>query len=128
VLDRDTAAERVGAAAEAAHSAGLVLTARAEQHLHDPAAELDDTITRLAAYRDAGADVVYAPGLRALADIEQLVKAVRVPVNVLLLPGAPPIAELAAVGVRRVSTGGALARAAYATATRAAQELLDQQT
>jgi 2-methylisocitrate lyase-like PEP mutase family enzyme len=127
VLDRGSAAERVGAAAEAAHSAGMVLTARAEQHLYDPGAELDDTITRLAAYRDAGADVVYAPGLRAAADIEQLVKAVAVPVNVLLVPGAPAIAELAAIGVRRISTGGALARTAYAAATAAAQELLDQQ-
>jgi 2-methylisocitrate lyase-like PEP mutase family enzyme len=101
----------------------MVLTARAEQHLYGDA-DLDDTIARLLAYRDAGADVVYAPGLRALADIEQVVTAVGVPVNVLPLPGTPPLAELARVGVRRISTGGALARAAYTAAADAAGELL----
>ncbi|MCO1653505.1 isocitrate lyase/PEP mutase family protein [Pseudonocardia humida] len=121
--DLATAAERVGAAARAAHVAGMVLTARADQHLYDDAADLDDTIERLRAYRAAGADVVYAPGLRALPDIERLVAAVGAPVNVLALPGAPAVAELAAAGVRRVSTGGALARAAYAAATEAARAL-----
>jgi 2-methylisocitrate lyase-like PEP mutase family enzyme len=120
--DPAVAAERVGAAAEAAHAAGMVLTARAEQHLYGPA-ELADTVERLRAYRAAGADVVYAPGLRARADIERLVAAVDAPVNVLALPGTPAIAELAAIGVRRVSTGGALARTAYAAATEAARAL-----
>jgi 2-methylisocitrate lyase-like PEP mutase family enzyme len=123
ILDRAAATERVGAAAEAARSAGMVLTARAEQHLYGDA-DLDDTIARLLAYRDAGADVVYAPGLRALADIEQVVTAVGAPVNVLPLPGTPPLAELARVGVRRISTGGALARAAYTAAADAAGDLL----
>jgi 2-methylisocitrate lyase-like PEP mutase family enzyme len=129
ILDRAEAAGRVGAAAAAAHSAGMVLTARAEQHLYDGvdggAVDLEDTIARLVAFRDAGADVVYAPGLRALADIERLVKGVGVPVNVLRMPGTPPLADLAGVGVRRISTGGALARAAYAAATDAAEALLD---
>jgi 2-methylisocitrate lyase-like PEP mutase family enzyme len=125
ILDRAEAVERVGSAAEAAHSAGMVLTARAEQHLYDPAADLADTIARLVAFRDAGADVVYAPGLRALGDIQRVVAAVAVPVNVLRMPGTPPLAELAAAGVRRISTGGALARVAYAAATEAARELLD---
>lgn len=123
IVDQAVAAERVGAAAETAHPAGMVLSARAEQHLYG-AADLDDTIARLLAYRDAGADVVYAPGLRALADIERVVAAVGVPVNVLPLPGTPPLADLAAVGVRRISTGGALAAAAYRAASDAATALL----
>ena len=84
----------------------MVLTGRAENHLHG-VDDLDDTIARLVAYRDAGADAVYAPGLRDLGQIAAVVEAVGVPVNVLALPGGPTIAELAAVGVRRVSTGGA---------------------
>jgi 2-methylisocitrate lyase-like PEP mutase family enzyme len=122
---RDPAAERVGAAAEAAHRAGLVLTARADQHLYG-VADLDDTIDRLRAYRDAGADVVYAPGLRALRDIERVVAATGVPVNVLALPGTPSLGELAVAGVRRVSTGGALAAAAHRAGERAARELRDE--
>lgn len=121
------AVDRVAAAAEAARSAGLVLTARAEQHLYGQAS-LEDTIDRLTAFRDAGAEVVFAPGLRELADIQRLVAAVGVPVNVLAMPGTPTIGELAAAGVRRVSTGGALARTAYTAARRAAADLLDQVT
>jgi len=116
------AAERVGAAADAARAEGLVLTARAENLLYG-AGDLDDTITRLSAYRDAGAEVVYAPGLFALDDVVTVVSEVGVPVNVLLLPGGPSIAELAAAGVARVSTGGALAIAAYGEARRLAEEL-----
>jgi 2-methylisocitrate lyase-like PEP mutase family enzyme len=119
----DVAAARVAAAAEVARAEGLVLTARAENHLYG-AGDLDDTIARLRAYRDAGAEVVYAPGLTDLADIARLVEAVEVPVNV-LATGAPPVPELASVGVRRVSTGGTLARIAYGAARSAAQELLD---
>jgi 2-methylisocitrate lyase-like PEP mutase family enzyme len=125
ILDPSAATERVGAAAEAAHAVGMVLTARAEQHLYQRDADLEDTIARLTAYRDAGADVVYAPGLRSLADIERLVQAVDAPVNVLRMPGTPPLPDLAGVGVRRISTGGALARTAYAAATDAARALLD---
>lgn len=121
------AAERVGAAAEEAHRHDLVLTGRAEAHLYGPA-DLDDTIGRLRAYRDAGADVVYAPGLTALADIEQVVRAVGCPVNVLAHPAGPSVPELAGVGVRRVSTGGALAWAAYGALHSAAAELLEQGT
>ena len=119
------AAARVGAAAEAAHrlSEPMVLTARAENHLHG-VADLDDTIARLIAYRDAGADVVYAPGLASLDDIEAMVRAVGVPVNVLALRAGPSVAELASVGVRRVSTGGSLAKVAYGAAMVGARELL----
>ena len=89
-----------------------MLTARAENHLHG-VDDLDDTIARLVAYRDAGADVVYAPGLADLGSISRVVEEVGIPVNVLALPSGPTVAELGAAGVRRVSTGGALARSAY---------------
>jgi 2-methylisocitrate lyase-like PEP mutase family enzyme len=123
--DVEVAAERVRAAAEA--KGDLVLTARAENHLHG-IDDLDDTIARLVAYRDAGADVVYAPGLAGLEQIAAVVEAVGVPVNVLALPHGPSLAELASVGVRRVSTGGALARAAYAALVAAAHELQEHGT
>jgi 2-methylisocitrate lyase-like PEP mutase family enzyme len=118
------AAERVRAAAEAAHRGPvrLVLTARAENYLHGRP-DLADTIARLQAYQEAGADVLYAPGLRRLEDIGRLVAAVDRPVNVLALPGAPPVAELAAVGVSRVSVGGAFAFAALGAVVEAATEL-----
>jgi 2-methylisocitrate lyase-like PEP mutase family enzyme len=127
VEPRDVAVERVGAAAEVAHRSGLVLTARAENHLYG-AGSLEDTVERLCAYRDAGADVVYAPGLAARDDIEQVVRAVGVPVNVLALPTGPSVADLAEAGVRRVSTGGALAWAAYGALRSAAAELRDAGT
>jgi 2-methylisocitrate lyase-like PEP mutase family enzyme len=118
------AAERVRAAAEAAHRGPvrLVLTARAENYLHGRP-DLADTIARLQAYQEAGADVLYAPGLRRLEDIGRLVAAVDRPVNVLALPGAPPVAELAAAGVGRVSVGGAFAFAALGAVVEAATEL-----
>jgi 2-methylisocitrate lyase-like PEP mutase family enzyme len=119
------AAARVADAAEAAHSVPghLVLTARCENHLHG-VDDLDDTIARLVAYRDAGADVVYAPALTELDQISTLVNAVGIPVNVLALPNAPKVSELAAVGVRRVSIGSSLARAAYGALLEGANELL----
>jgi 2-methylisocitrate lyase-like PEP mutase family enzyme len=119
----DHAAEQVAAAATVAREEGLVLTARAENHLrgHD---ELDDTIARLTAYRDAGADVVYAPGLTDLSAIARIVYEVGGPVNVLLLPGGPSRDELAAIGVRRLSIGSNLARIAYGAMYEAAKDLL----
>ena len=77
---------------------------------------------------DAGADVVYAPGLSDLGEIRIVVESVGVPVNVLALPAGPTVAELGSVGVRRVSTGGALARAAYGALMAGARELLDSGT
>lgn len=123
------AAERVAVAAQVAHGRDepLVLTARAENHLHG-VTDLDDTIERLLAYRDAGADAVYAPGLRDIGQITAVVEAVGLPVNVLALPGGPTVAELAAVGVRRVSTGGALAGAAYGAMLAGARELAEDGT
>jgi 2-methylisocitrate lyase-like PEP mutase family enzyme len=117
------ATERVAAAATAARETGLVLTARAENHFYG-GTDLDDTIARLVAYRAAGADVVYAPHLKDVAQIRTLVDAVDAPVNVLALRGGPTVAELAQLGVRRVSTGGFLARAAYGALLAAARELL----
>ena len=129
VYDIGLAAERVAAATEAAHAgpARLVLTARAENYLHGRP-DLADTITRLQAFQAAGADVLYAPGLTSLADIRQVVTAVDRPVNVLAMPGAPAVSELAEVGVSRVSVGGAFALAAVGALAAAATELRDKGT
>jgi 2-methylisocitrate lyase-like PEP mutase family enzyme len=125
--DVGRAAEAVAVAAEAVRSVStpLVLTGRAENHLHG-VQDLDDTIMRLIAYRDAGADVVYAPGLRTIEQITDVVDALGCPVNVLALPGTPAIADLAAAGVRRVSTGGALAALAYGALHSGAKLLRDE--
>ena len=120
----DPIEEAAARVAEAAGASDLVLTARAENHLHG-IDDLDDTIARLSAYRDAGADVVYAPGLRDLDEIARVVDEVGIPVNALALPAGPSVAELASAGVRRVSTGGALARAAYGALLAGATELRD---
>ncbi len=90
--------------------------------------DLADTIARLQAYQEAGADVLYAPGLVRLEDIRQLVSSVDLPVNVLGRPGAPSVSELASAGVRRISVGGAFAYAALGAAVEAARELLDKGT
>jgi 2-methylisocitrate lyase-like PEP mutase family enzyme len=124
VVTADEATDAVGVAAEAAHEHGLVLTARAENHLYGRD-DLDDTVGRLVAYREAGADVLYAPGLERSADIARVVTDTGAPVNVLALPGAPDVPELARLGVRRVSTGGALAWAAYGALVDAARALAD---
>jgi 2-methylisocitrate lyase-like PEP mutase family enzyme len=123
------AADRVTAAAEAAHSGAhrLVLTARAENYLHGRP-DLADTIARLQAYQAAGADVLYAPGLSRLEDIRQVVSSVDRPVNVLAVPGAPDVRELAGAGVSRVSVGGSFAFAALGAVTEAATELRDRGT
>jgi 2-methylisocitrate lyase-like PEP mutase family enzyme len=127
LYDRAEAAERVAAAAAAARDGDLVLTARAENYLHGNP-DLADTIARLQAYQEAGADVLYAPGLTRLDDIRALVSAVDRPVNVLAVPGVPPVAELAGAGVSRVSVGGAFAFAALSALVGAATELRDQGT
>jgi 2-methylisocitrate lyase-like PEP mutase family enzyme len=129
IYDRGLAAERVAAAAEAAHSGPvhLVLTARAENFLHGRK-DLADTIARLQAYEEAGADVLFAPGLSRSEDIRAVVSSVGRPVNVLAWPGAPNVSELAELGVGRVSVGGAFAFAALAGLIDAATELRDQGT
>jgi 2-methylisocitrate lyase-like PEP mutase family enzyme len=129
IYDIDEATERVAAAAVAAHAGPgrLVLTARAENLLHG-VDDLADTITRLQAYEAAGADVLYAPGLVAAADIERVVASLSMPVNVLVLPGAPSVPELAGLGVARVSVGSAFSLVAYGALANAARELLDEGT
>jgi 2-methylisocitrate lyase-like PEP mutase family enzyme len=122
----EVAVERVEAAAGAA-SGDLVLTARAENHLYGRK-DLDDTIVRLRAYQDAGAHVLYAPGVTAAEDIRRLVEAVERPVNVLARPGLPSVSELAELGVSRISVGGAFAFAALGAAVQVAQELREQGT
>ncbi|HET9079340.1 MAG TPA: isocitrate lyase/phosphoenolpyruvate mutase family protein [Trebonia sp.] len=127
IYDRAEAADRVTAAAAAAREGSLVLTARAENYLHGNP-DLADTIARLQAYQEAGADVLYAPGLTRIEDIRALVSEVDRPVNVLAVPGVPPVAELAGAGVSRVSVGGAFAFAALSTLVDAATELRDKGT
>lgn len=123
--DIGVAADRVAIASQASRrlAAPMIVTARAENHIHG-VDDLDDTIARLVAYRDAGADAVYAPGLSAVDQIAAVVEAVGIPVNVLALRHGPAVAELAAAGVRRVSTGGSLASAAYGALLAGAGELL----
>ena len=111
----EVSVERVAAAVQGASASGLVVTARCEQHLRG-GDDLNDTIARLVAYRDAGAEVVFAPGRHDLAAIERMVLGAGAPVNVLLLDGGPSADELAAAGVRRISLGGGLARTAYGAA------------
>lgn len=129
IYETAAAAARVEAAAEAAHGSGprVVLTARAENYLHGHA-DLADTVARLQAYQEAGADVLYAPGLHSIDDIRTLVAAVDRPVNVLALPGVPPVAELAAVGVKRISVGSGFNLVALGATVDAARELLEQGT
>ncbi|HSK05991.1 MAG TPA: isocitrate lyase/phosphoenolpyruvate mutase family protein [Acidimicrobiia bacterium] len=120
----EVAAERVAAAAEVTRAAGVTLTARAENHFYR-VDDIDDTIARLTAYRAAGADVVYAPWLVDLGGIRRVVAETGAPVNVLARPDTPEVPRLREAGVRRVSTGGALAMAAYGTLAAAARELVD---
>jgi len=124
IYDRSLAAARVAAAAQAAHSGEqrLVLTARAENHLHGRD-DLADTIARLQRYAEAGADVLYAPGLTRADDIRAVVTGADRPVNVLAVAGAPSVAELADLGVARISVGGAFAFAALGALVEAAREL-----
>jgi 2-methylisocitrate lyase-like PEP mutase family enzyme len=126
IYDRSLAVERVAAAAEVAHRGPvhLVLTARAENYLHGRP-YLADTIARLQDYAGAGADVVFAPGVRKLDELAELVRAVGKPVNALPNPGIATVADLAAIGVARISVGGAFAWVALNAAARAATELRD---
>jgi 2-methylisocitrate lyase-like PEP mutase family enzyme len=129
IYELPLARERIAAAAEAAHAdrSGLMLTARAENHLrgrHDIA----DTITRLQAYQEAGADVLYAPALSTIDDIRSVVESVDRPVNVLVVDGSPSVAELSEVGVARVSVGGWFNQVAMGALARAGRELISEGT
>lgn len=118
------AADRVRAAVEAAQ--GMVLTARAENFVRHSNPDLADTIARLQAYQEAGADVLYAPRLVALSDVRQVVSEVDRPVNALAFRGLGSITELAAVGVARVSVGAMFSYVALDSLVRAGRELLDE--
>ena len=131
IYEPELAAERVRAAAESARGLGFpfTLTARAENYLHGRR-DLKDTIIRLQAYQEAGADVLYAPGLTSKEDIATVVSSVDRPVNVLMgIAGiAMNLADLEAIGVKRVSVGGALARAAYGCFLHGAREMREHGT
>jgi len=131
IYDFNLAVERVAAAAEAARALPFpfTLTARAENYLHGRR-DLDDTIRRLQAFAAAGADVLYAPGLRDLETIRQVVAAVPKPLNVVMSAADPDITaqQLAGVGVKRISVGGALSRLAFAAVRDAAVAMRDAGT
>ena len=131
IYELEHAVERVRAAADVARALpfAFTLTARAENYLVGRP-DLQDTIKRLQAYQTAGADVLYAPGLTSRDDIAAVVSSVNRPVNVLMgLPGARlSLAELSAIGVKRVSVGSALSRAALGAFLRAAREMREHGT
>jgi 2-methylisocitrate lyase-like PEP mutase family enzyme len=126
IYDLVLATERIQAAAEAAKSAehGFVLTARAENYLHGRR-NLSDTIFRLQAFQEAGADVLYAPGLSTAEEISAVISSVDRPVNVLagMTGMALTVDDLAELGVRRISVGGSLCRAAIGAVLAAAEEM-----
>ena len=127
LLDLATATERVAVYAERASGHGITVTARAENHLYG-VEDLNDTVERLRSYAAAGAHVVYAPGLVNIDQLARVVDDTERPVNALLIPGGATVAELKEIGVRRLSTGGALAFVAYGAAARAARELQTEGT
>jgi 2-methylisocitrate lyase-like PEP mutase family enzyme len=131
IYDFQHALERVAAAVEAARALPFpfVLVGRAENFLHGRP-DLDDTIRRLQAFEKAGADALFAPGLTRAEDIRSVCAAVGKPVNVVMgLKSAPfSVAELAALGVRRISVGSALTRAALGAFVRAAREIQERGT
>ena len=131
IYERQQAAERVRAAVAAARALPFpfTLTARAENYLHGRP-DLKDTIARLQDYQEAGADVLYAPGLASKEDIAAVVSSLDRPVNVVMgLRGVSlSLAELSAIGVRRVSVGSALSRAALGAFLRAAREMREHGT
>jgi 2-methylisocitrate lyase-like PEP mutase family enzyme len=128
IYDFTLAVERVQAAVETARGLPFMfmLTARAENLLHGRL-DLDDTIRRLQAFEKAGADVLYAPGVKDLPTIRAVTSAVRRPVNVVMSAADPSLtlAELAEAGVKRVSVGGALSRLALAAFLDGAREMKD---
>jgi 2-methylisocitrate lyase-like PEP mutase family enzyme len=125
IYDRNHAVERIAAAAEAAHRLGFpfMLTARAENHIRGNT-DLDDTVARLQAFEQAGAEVLYAPGLRTAEEIGAVCGAVSRPVNVLALPGLS-LGEIVGAGARRVSVGGALTWVAVSAMADAARAIRD---
>jgi 2-methylisocitrate lyase-like PEP mutase family enzyme len=125
LYDREQAVERVHAAAEAAHGFDFpfVLTARAENHIRGNP-HVEDTIERLRAFQAVGADVLYAPGLRSVAEIRAVCEAVSKPVNVLAVPQLT-VLQITAAGAQRISVGGALTWVAAKAVADAATAIRD---
>ncbi|PZE32798.1 isocitrate lyase/phosphoenolpyruvate mutase family protein [Curtobacterium sp. MCSS17_006] len=127
-LHPEALADRIGAARRAAERAGvrLFVNARTDVHLAglvDPERLLAETLERARRYRGAGADGVFVPGVRDVETIRALVESIDGPVNVMAGPGSPTVAELARLGVARISLGSAVAQAAYAVVRQATAEL-----
>ena len=128
LFDFSLAVERVRAACEAVAGTGVMLVARSEGFIAGRP-DLDETVRRLVAYAEAGADCLYAPGIKSREEITAVVRAVAPkPVNVLVTGSHTTVAEVAALGVRRISVGGALARAAWSGLMAAAGEIAEQGT
>ena len=129
IYDFNLAVERVQAAVEAARALSFpfVLTARAENFWHGRR-DMDDTLRRLQAFERAGADVLFAPGIRTLDEIRTVCSALGKPVNVVMSAADPSltVAQLAAAGVKRISFGGALTRLALGATMQAAREMQEQ--
>lgn len=127
IFDFNASVERIAAACEAAGDLPFIVTARAENYLWD-LPDLDDTIKRLQAYSEVGTDVLYAPGLPDLDAIRTVCEAVDKPVNVVMGLRQPvfTVDELRAAGVKRISVGGAFARAALGAFVRAAMEVKEK--
>ncbi|WP_263367226.1 isocitrate lyase/PEP mutase family protein [Edaphobacter bradus] len=130
LYDLPLATERIRAAREAVGNSGILLTARAECFLVNCPDPLAESIRRLQAYAEAGADVLYAPGARTREQIQAIVAAAHPkPINVLVTSSTPmSLSELADLGVRRVSTGSALARAAWTGFLKAARGIAHENT
>jgi 2-methylisocitrate lyase-like PEP mutase family enzyme len=130
----DEQRSRLAAAREAAAASGLaefVINARTDVYLRqvgEPAGRLDDVLARAEAYASAGADVLFVPGLLDLDTLATIVASTPLPINAMAGAGAPTVAQLSEIGVRRVSVGTAIAQAAYTVAQRAAEELLQAGT
>ena len=128
LADSSAQVEKIHAVREVAvsHGVPLVLNARTDVYLlqvGEPSSRYDETVRRLSAYRDAGADCVFAPGVRDAATISRLVTDLRCPLNILAGPGSPAVAELRALGVARVSLGSGPMRAAMGALRRIAKEV-----
>ncbi len=126
---KELAAARVRAAVEASRkdTSPLVITARCENFFRGNP-DLADTIARLQAFQEAGADVLYAPAIVAVDDVRSVVAEVDRPLNVIIMPGGPTVPELFEAGATRISIGSAMAAAAEDALVQAARELLDQGT
>lgn len=125
--------ERIRAAREAADDVNIpvVINARTDVYLEkvgEPATRFAETVRRLNAYREAGADCLFVPGVTDMPTLTQLVQSVAGPLNVLAGPGMPPVADLQRVGIARLSVGSAIMRATLAVARDAADELLQKGT